>query len=96
MVCRVVVAGALFSLTVWAGAVGVLWAAQPYLVFNTAMSRSYSAVPDAKIFASRLFPAGGFVVLMTRSNRSRRFSDTYVNHEGHGEHEEFFCKCKCC
>ena len=55
MVCRVVAAGALFFLAVWAGAVSVLWAGEPYLVFNAAMSRSYAAVPDPKIFESRVF-----------------------------------------
>ena len=40
MVCRVIAAGALFCGTVWAGAVGILWAGEHYLVFNTAMSRS--------------------------------------------------------
>jgi len=58
MVFRVLVAGALFLLTVWTGAVGVLWAAEPYLVFNTAMSRSDAAVPDAKLFESRAFQNG--------------------------------------
>jgi len=58
MVCRVFAAGALFFLTVWAGAVGVLWAGEPYLVFNAAMSRSYAALPDPKIFESRVFPDG--------------------------------------
>jgi fermentation-respiration switch protein FrsA (DUF1100 family) len=36
----------------------VLWAGEPYLVFNTAMSRSDAEVPDAKIFASREFQNG--------------------------------------
>jgi pimeloyl-ACP methyl ester carboxylesterase len=58
MVCRVVGAGALFFLTVWAGAVSVLWAGEPYLVFNTGMSRSYTAQPDPAIFESRLFSGG--------------------------------------
>jgi fermentation-respiration switch protein FrsA (DUF1100 family) len=58
MVCRVLAAGALFFLTVWAGAVGALWAGEPYLVFNTAMSRSYTARPDSKIFESRALPDG--------------------------------------
>ena len=55
MVGRVIVAGALFLLTVWAGAVGALWAGEPYLVFNTAMSRSDAAAPDSEIFESRGF-----------------------------------------
>lgn len=58
MVCRVLAAGALFILTVWAVAVAVLWAGEPYLVFNAAMSRSYAALPDPKIFESRAFPDG--------------------------------------
>ena len=58
MVCRILAAGALFFLAVWAGAVGVLWAGESYLVFNTAMSRSYAARPDPKIFESRVFPDG--------------------------------------
>jgi len=58
MVCRVLVAGALFCLTLWTAAVGVLWAAQGYLVFNTAMSRSYAALPDPTIFESRVLPDG--------------------------------------
>ena len=63
MVCRVVGAGALFFLAVWAGAVGLLWAGEPYLVFNTAMSLSYAAPPDPKIFEPRQFPNGDGVFL---------------------------------
>ena len=63
MVCRVVVAGALFFLTVWAGAVGVLKAGEPYLVFNTALSRSYTAQPDPTLFESRVFPSGSHASL---------------------------------
>jgi pimeloyl-ACP methyl ester carboxylesterase len=58
MAFRVVGAGALFCLSVWAAAVGVLWAGQRYLVFNTAMSRSYAALPDPRIFESRAFTDG--------------------------------------
>lgn len=58
MVVRVAAAGALFCLALWAGAVAVLWAGESYLVFNTAMSRSYTALPDPKVFKSRLFPDG--------------------------------------
>jgi pimeloyl-ACP methyl ester carboxylesterase len=65
MVCRVVAAGALSFLAVWAGAVAVLWAGEPYLVFNTAMSRSYAAVPDSKIFESRVFPNADGALLNT-------------------------------
>lgn len=35
MVARVLAAGALFVLALWAGSVGLLWAAEPYLVFMT-------------------------------------------------------------
>lgn len=63
MVCRVIAAGALFCVTVWAGAVGLLWAGEPYLVFNTAMSRSYTALPDPRIFESRVFSDVGNVSL---------------------------------
>ena len=58
MVVRVIAAGALTCLTLWAGAVGVLWAVEPYLVFNVAMSRSYAAVPDPTTFEPRVFPNG--------------------------------------
>ena len=36
----------------------MLWAGEPYLVFNTAMSRSYTALPDSRLFESRVFPDG--------------------------------------
>ena len=77
MVCRVVAAGALFFLAVWAGAVAVLWAAEPYLVFNTAMSRSYAAVPDPKIFESRVFPNGDGALLNTLLIRHADQADRY-------------------
>jgi len=77
MVCRVFVAGALFSLTVWAGAVGALWAAEPYLVFNTAMSRSYAAVPDPKIFESREFSNDDGVLLNTLHIKHADDADRY-------------------
>ena len=63
MVRRVIAAGALFCLTLWAAAVAVLWAAEPYLVFNTAMSLSYAALPDPKIFESREFSNDDGVLL---------------------------------
>lgn len=63
MVFRVVAAGVLFCVALWAAAVAVLWAGEPYLVFNTAMSRSYTAVPDPKIFEARVFTDGNNVRL---------------------------------
>jgi pimeloyl-ACP methyl ester carboxylesterase len=60
---RVVAAGALACLALWAGAVAVLWAGEPYLVFNTAMSRSYTALPDPEIFKSRVFQDGNRATL---------------------------------
>jgi pimeloyl-ACP methyl ester carboxylesterase len=55
MVARVVGAGALFSLALWAGGVALLWAAEPYLVFMTDNSRSYTAPLDPAIFKQRTF-----------------------------------------
>lgn len=55
---RVLLAGALCCLALWIASVGLLWAAEPYLVFNTALSRSDAAEPDPKIFESRVFPDG--------------------------------------
>jgi pimeloyl-ACP methyl ester carboxylesterase len=77
MVCRVFIAGALFSLTVWAGAVGALWAAEPYLVFNTAMSLSYAAQPDPKIFGSRVFPNGSGISLNALAIKHSDQEDRY-------------------
>lgn len=48
-------AGALFSTALWAVSVGVLWAAEPYLVFMTGNSRSYTAAIDPAIFQQRSF-----------------------------------------
>src|SRR5688500_7916299 len=48
-------AGALFSTTLWAVSVGVLWAAEPYLVFMTGNSRSYTTAIDPAIFQQRSF-----------------------------------------
>lgn len=50
MVARVLAAGGLFVLALWAGGVGLLWAAEPYLVFMTANSRSYTAPFDLAVF----------------------------------------------
>jgi uncharacterized protein len=53
MVIRVVVAGTVFSTVLWAGGVALLWAAEPYLVFMTGNSRSYTAPLDPAIFQPR-------------------------------------------
>jgi pimeloyl-ACP methyl ester carboxylesterase len=54
-VARIIAAGALFSATLWAVGVAVLWAAEPYLVFMTGNSRSYTAPIDPAIFQQRSF-----------------------------------------
>jgi pimeloyl-ACP methyl ester carboxylesterase len=55
MVARVLAAGALGVLALWVGGVSLLWAAEPYLVFMTANSRSYTAPFDRAIFQQRSF-----------------------------------------
>jgi len=55
MVTRVVTAGAVFVTVLWTASVGLLWAAEPYLVFMTDNSRSYTAPIDPTIFRPRSF-----------------------------------------
>ena len=55
MVARVLAAGALFVLALWAGSVGLLWAAEPYLVFMTGNSRSYTRAFHPAVFQERSF-----------------------------------------
>jgi fermentation-respiration switch protein FrsA (DUF1100 family) len=55
MVARVFAAGALFSGVLWTAGVGLLWAAEPYLVFMTGNSRSYTAPLDLTVFRRRPF-----------------------------------------
>ena len=50
---RVLAAGAIFSVALWTAGVGLLWAAEPYLVFMTENSRSYTAPLDPAIFKPR-------------------------------------------
>jgi hypothetical protein len=56
VVARIVTAGALFSTALWAAGVGVLWSAEPYLVFMTGNSRSYTAPLDPAMFRQSSFP----------------------------------------
>jgi fermentation-respiration switch protein FrsA (DUF1100 family) len=56
VVARILAAGALSFTALWAASVGVLWAAEPYLVFMTGNSRSYTAPLDPAIFRERSFP----------------------------------------
>ena len=48
-------AGALGCLALWATGVGLLWIAQPYLVFMTDLSRSDTVPFDSKVFHQRSF-----------------------------------------
>jgi fermentation-respiration switch protein FrsA (DUF1100 family) len=51
----VLFAGALCFLAVWATSVALLWAAEPYLVFMTDLSRSDTVPFDPKVFHQRSF-----------------------------------------
>ncbi|HYE88754.1 MAG TPA: alpha/beta hydrolase [Vicinamibacterales bacterium] len=55
MTARVIAAGALFCCGLWAGGVGLLWAAEPYLVFMTGNSRSYTRPLDPGVFQTHTF-----------------------------------------
>jgi len=83
MVVRVVVAGALFSTTMWAGGVALLWAAEPYLVFMTGNSRSYTAPLDPTVFRPRRF----------RNNDGLALNAVHLLHESPGErYTILFCQ----
>ena len=56
---RVLAAGALFFLVVWAGSVALLWAGEDQLVFMAAHSRSYTQAPDPSIFKARILSNSG-------------------------------------
>ena len=83
MVARVIVAGAVFSAALWAGGVALLWAAEPYLVFMTGNSRSYTAPLDPAIFRTRSFLNDDGLAL----------NAVYLQHDSSGErYTILFCQ----
>ena len=86
MVARVVTAGALFLVALWTASVGLLWAAEPYLVFMTGNSRSYTAPLDRAIFSERSFrTTDGLTlraVLLTHELPGDRFSILFCQPAG--------------
>lgn len=83
MVARVLAAGALFVLTLWVASVGLLWAAEPYLVFMTGNSRSYTAPFDRAVFQQRTF----------RNNDGMTLRAVLLKHESPGErYSILFCE----
>ena len=86
MVARVFAAGALFSLALWAGSVGLLWTAEPYLVFMTGNSRSYTAPLDRAIFRQRSFPNNDgltlHAVLSTHASPGERYTILFCQPAG--------------
>lgn len=86
MVVRVVVAGALCCLALWAGSVGLLWTAEPYLVFMTGNSRAYTAPFDQAVFQPRDFPNNDGIrlraVLLTHGSPGERYSILFCQPAG--------------
>jgi pimeloyl-ACP methyl ester carboxylesterase len=86
MVTRVVTAGALFLLALWTAGVGLLWAAEPYLVFMTGNSRTYTAPLDRAIFRQRSFPTSDGAtlraVLLTHELPGERFTILFCQPAG--------------
>lgn len=86
MVARVLAAGALSFLALWANGVGLLWAAEPYLVFMTANSRSYTAPFDQAIFQQRSFRSNDGTTLravsLTHESPTGRFTILFCQPAG--------------
>jgi fermentation-respiration switch protein FrsA (DUF1100 family) len=86
MVARVLAAGALFTLALWTGSVGLLWAAEPYLVFMTANSRSYTEPFDPAIVQQRSFRNDDGVtlraVLLTHPSPGERYTILFCQPAG--------------
>ena len=68
---RILTAGALFCLGVWAGSVALLWAGEEHLVFMTGQSRSYAQPLDPSIFKQRILSDSG----------GRRLSAVMLTHD---------------
>lgn len=77
MTARVIAAGALFCCSLWAGGVGLLWAAEPYLVFMTATSRSYTRPLDPEVFDERRFANADGTVLRAVTLRHATAGERY-------------------
>jgi uncharacterized protein len=86
MVTRVLVAGASFLLTLWAGSVGLLWAAEPYLVFMTGNSRSHTRALDPAVFEERSFTNSDGItlraVLLKHESPGERYSILFCQPAG--------------
>lgn len=86
MVTRVLAAGASFLLALWAGSVGLLWAAEPYLVFMTGNSRSYTRAFDPAVFQERsLTNSDGMAlraVLLKHESPGERYSILFCQPAG--------------
>jgi uncharacterized protein len=86
MVARVLAAGALFVLALWAGSVGLLWAAEPYLVFMTGNSRSYTRAFDPAVFQERRFTNSDGItlraVLLKHDSPGERYSILFCQPAG--------------
>jgi fermentation-respiration switch protein FrsA (DUF1100 family) len=86
MVARVLAAGALFVLALWVGSVGLLWAAEPYLVFMTANSRSYTAPFDRAVFQELSFQNPDGITLravrLTHESPRERFTILFCQPAG--------------
>src|SRR5689334_20459155 len=90
MMVRVVVAGGIVCATLWAGGVALLWAAEPYLVFMTGNSRSYTAPLDPSVFRPRRFAsADGLTlnaVLLTHESPVVRYTILFCQPAGGSTH----------
>ncbi|MBY0496068.1 MAG: alpha/beta hydrolase [Cyanobacteria bacterium] len=86
MVGRVLAAGVSFLTVLWAGGVGLLWAAEPYLVFMTGNSRAYTAPLDPAVFQPRLFKNHDGLtlqsVLLKHDSSTRRYTILFCQPAG--------------
>ena len=74
---RIVGGGVVFGVALWLISVVALWVAEPYLVFMTGLSRSYTAALDPAIFQSHTFVSGGELrlnsVMLTHDSPGDRY-----------------------
>lgn len=74
---RVLFAGVLSCLAIWATGVALLWIAEPYLVFMTDLSRSDAVPFDPRVFHQRSFSNDDRVTLsavaLTHEPRDDRY-----------------------